>query len=114
MSTAFEYSALVEEIEMMISPNTTISYLGGLKNYEKLINLMDIYHTNEETISLAARELVADVHLETFDYVYCFNSGFLLWKFLKTTETFKKAPWYYRDYVIAKILRPRVNVGEIL
>lgn len=83
MMTAHEYSALVEEIELMISPNSTISYLGGQRNYDKLINIMDIYHHNEETISRAARELVADVNLKTFKYVYCFNSGFLLWKFVK-------------------------------
>lgn len=66
------------------------------------------------TISHAASQLIAIVNSDTFNFMYCFNSGFLLWKFLKSSDTFMKAPWYYRGYVIAKILRPRAKVDEIL
>ena len=114
ISSTIEYSTLVEEIEQQISPQSTMSDLGGQSNYDKLIQIMGIYHTNEMTISHAANQLIAIVNSDTFDFMYCFNSGFLLWKFLKSSDTFMKAPWYYRGYVIAKILRPRAKVDEIL
>ena len=107
-------STLVEETEQKISSDCTMVAVGGQCNYNKLIDMMNLYHENELTIANVASELIADISSDSFDYNFCFHSGYLLWKFIKTTETFQKASWYYRDYVIAKILGSRVKVDEIL
>lgn len=109
-----DYSTLVEEMEKQISNDTIIRALGGQCNYDKLIDMMGTYHQHELSITKIATELRAEINSDSFDFNFCFTNGYLFWKFVKTTDNFKKAPWYYRDYVIAKILGSRVKVDDIL
>lgn len=91
-----------------------INQFGSESNINELLTWIESYNSNEERTSLEAENVISVVNVGTFDFSYCFENKEIFWNFLKTLITFKRAPWYYRDYVVEKVLGHTINITDIL
>ena len=109
-----EYSQYVDSTEKTMTIDTTVQWLGGLTNYAQLLHVIDLYNKNDDLITKTAREVRSNIVISAFNYEGCLNDGIIFWNFLKTSNAFQKAPWYVRDYVVAKLFAKRISISEIL
>jgi hypothetical protein len=114
MGCSLEYASFLEETEELFSMTKVIKHLGSESNLTKLLTWIETYNTDEERTDLEAEDVISVINVGTFDFNYCFENKEIFWNFLKTYKTFKTAPWYYRDYVVEKILGHTINIIDIL
>jgi hypothetical protein len=114
MNEMNEYSAFIEQTDVRFPTTTIERNLGGKIYFSKLLTWIQTYNKYEETTSLEAKEINARIDVQKFGFRYCYESKELFWSFLKTFKPFMIAPWYYRDYVVEKILREIVSINDIL
>jgi hypothetical protein len=109
-----EYKTFVESIDCQMSPLKTIIGLGGTENYNMVMRLIESYNHKEGIFSSAVAEIVLSITDKTFNYNRCLHDESLFWSFLKTSECFIHAPWYRRDYIVARLLGKRVKIPDLL
>lgn len=109
-----EYASFLEETESLFSMTKIIKHLGSESNLTKLLTWIETYNADEDRTILAGEDVISVINVGTFNFSYCFENKIIFWNFLKTFKTFKTAPWYYRDYVVEKMLGHTVNVNDIL
>lgn len=114
MTSLDNYSTYIEETEQQLSTAVTIRGLGGEINFLKLIALIETFNRNEEKMCNEGAEIKSVINVQAFDYDFCLQNNVIFWNFLKTSMSFEKAPWYYRDYVVAKLFGQSVKISEIL
>ena len=114
MSYSQEYALFFEETERLFSITKVSEHLGSERNLTKLLTWIKMYNADEERSRLEAADVISVINVGTFDFNYCFENKEIFWNFLKTFKTFKTAPWYYRDYVVQKILGHTINIIDIL
>ena len=114
MSYSQEYASFLEETERLFSMTKVTEHLGSKRNLTKLLTWIETYNADEERSRLEAADVISVINVGTFDFNYCFENKEIFWNFLKTLKTFKTAPWYYRDYVVKKILGHTINITDIL
>ena len=109
-----EFVQYVDTTEKYMSIDTTVRWLGGSTNFARLFDVIVLYNKNDELITITAANVTRHNENRTFNYEGCLTDGVIFWNFLKTLNTFKKAPWYVRDYVVAKLFAKRISISEIL
>jgi hypothetical protein len=109
-----EYASFLEETEGLFSMTKVINHLGSENNLTKLLTWIETYNADDEKTVFDAEDVISVINVGTFDFSYCFENKEIFWNFLKTFKTFKTAPWYYRDYVVEKILGHTINIIDIL
>lgn len=114
MTSLDDYSTYIEETEQQLSTAVTIRGLGGEINFLKLIALIETFNQNEEMMCNEGAKIKSVINVQAFDYDFCLRINVIFWNFLKTSTSFEKAPWYYRDYIVAKLFRQSVKISEIL
>ena len=114
MGCSQEYASFLEETERHFSMTKVSKHLGSESNLTKLLTWIETYNADEDRTFLEAEDVISVINVGTFDFSYCFENKEIFWNFLKTFKTFKTAPWYYRDYVVEKMLGHTVNIIDIL
>ena len=114
MSTK-EYEAYVENVDQLLSTSSTLNKVGGASNYARLLSWKDTYNKNREKSATEAAKIREAVRQRTFDLAYSVDGCRMFWDFLKTSHHFRNSPWYYREYMIGKLLgKHTVDVESIL
>ena len=109
-----EYDSYVSRVNQLISPEESILSVGGEHNYNRIITWTNIYNMNSYRNEMEAAQIRAAVNKDTFGIAQCLNDGMMFWNFLKTSESFKSSAWYYREYMLQKLLGSVVHIEEIL
>ena len=110
-----EYEIYVGRVDRLLSTSTTICKAGGELNYDRLISWTNTYYAYRAECDNEAADIRRAVNKDTCDINYCLNNGLMFWNFLKTSHYFKKSPWYYREYMVEKLMGTYVvDVESIL
>lgn len=99
-----EYEIYVGRVDRLLSTSTTIRKVGGQLNYDAIISWTNNYNAFRAECDYEAADIRRAVNKTTCDINYCVNNGLMFWNFLKTSHFFKKSPWYYREYMVEKLM----------
>ena len=90
-------------------------YVGGELNYDRIISWTTTHNAYRAECDKEATDIRKAVNKDTCDINYCINNGLIFWNFLKTSHYFKKSLWYYREYMVEKLLGTNVvDIESIL
>lgn len=109
-----EYESYVLKVEQLLSTDTTMHRVGGEMNYARILNWTTTYNKNSAATAKEAAEIRKAVNLPNFDLNHCLNDCVMYWNFLKSSETFKRSAWYYKEYMLQKLLGNTVDIETIL
>ena len=100
----------------MIPTITTIESVGGTANYDALMAIVEEYNSTAAILQIKSDKLLEKTDPVTFNYDSCLKDMRLFWDFTKSIPTYQEHPWYYKDYVKAKIISNggSVAINDIL
>ena len=109
-----DYEAYVRKVDELLPTDTTIQRVGGEINYARILSWTNTYNKNDSDTAKEAAEIRKLVNLPDFDMNHSLNDGVMFWNFLKSSETFQRSAWYYKEYMLDKLLGNTVSIETIL
>ena len=103
-----EYEIYVQRVDQLLSTSNKLYKVGGELNYDRIISWTPTYNAYRADCDEEAADIRKAVNKDTCDINYCINNGLMFWNFLKTSHYFKSSPWYYREYMVEKLLETNI------
>jgi hypothetical protein len=109
-----EYEAYVQRVDQLLGLSAIFKNVGDATNQARLLSWTVTYNKNiQDTDAEATKIRLAG--RKNFTMAHCYNDRHMFWNFLKTSHQFMKSAWYFKEYMVEKLLGKRtVDVESIL